>query len=162
MVIAISVAAILLLIVFFLYAKTESLRREMIQLKRQLGSANGEVTALEKAVESLAFEQQVEFRKRLTRAKGFGHPDTDFIKNVETMIDGLINVIVDSAKGEKNTVEAFRKHLIKTSDISFADFSDFISKQDDRVKTEWHKKNVAGYLSIIQLLIDTLNGDLGE
>ena len=160
--ITLGIAGILVLIVFFLYAKTETLRREMIQLKRQLTSSNEEVSTLEHAVEVLAFEKQIELRKNLTRLKSFGHPDVNYIKYTETLIDALINVLVESGRGEKNTVESFRKYLIKKSDISYADFTDFISKQDDKVKTEWHKKSVNSYLVICQHLIDNLNADMGE
>jgi hypothetical protein len=160
--ITLAVAGISLLIVFFLYAKTETLRREGVQLKRQLSESNGEVHSLEGSVEALAFEQQVELRKRLTRVKSLGHPDVNHIKYTEALIDVLINVVVESAKGEMNTVEVFRKQLIKSSDISFNDFTNFISKQDDKVKTEWHKKTVQSYLVICQHLIDAINGEMGD
>ncbi len=160
--ITLGVAGISLLIVFFLYAKTETLRREGIQLKRQISDTNNEIGSLAGAVETLAFEQQIELRKRLTRVKSFGHPNMNHIKYTETLIDALINVTMESAKGEKNTVEAFRKQLVKTSDISFADFTDFISKQDSKIKTEWHKKTVPSYLAICQHLIDAITGDNGE
>lgn len=158
----IGVLGIAILIVFFLYAKTETLRREMLQVKRQLTSSNEESDALVGAVEVLAFEQQVELRKQLTRYKSFGHPDANFIRYTETLIDGLVNVMVETGRGEKNAVESFRKYLVKKSDISFVDFTDFISKQDDKVKTEWHKKSVNSYIIICRHLIDTLSGEAKE
>lgn len=158
----IGIISIAILIVFFLYAKTETLRREMVQVKRQLSSSHEESNELLKAVEVLAFEQQIELRKRLTRFKSFGHPDANFIRYTETLIDGLVNVMAETGRGEKNAVESFRKFLVKKSDISFADFTDFISRQDDKVKTEWHKKSVNSYITICRYLIDSLNGEASE
>lgn len=159
---SIGVIGIAILIVFFLYAKTETLRREMLQVKRQLSSSNEEAYTLVETVEVLAFEQQIELRKNLTRVKSYGHPDVNYIKYTETLIDGLVNVMVETGRGEKNAVESFRKYLVKKSDISFADFTDFISKQDDKVKTEWHKKTVNSYVAICRHLIDSLSGEVTE
>ena len=158
----IGILGIAILVVFFLYAKTETLRREVLQIKRQLVASNDEAAALVETIEILAFEQQIELRKKLTKAKAFGHPDVNYIKYTEILIDALINVMVETGRGEKNAVESFRKYLIKKSDVSFADFSDFISKQDDKVKTEWHKKSVNSYIIICRHLTENINGEVSE
>lgn len=158
----IGIIGVAILIVFFLYAKTETLRREVLQIKRQLSASGDEINTLVESIEVLAFEQQIELRKQLTKMKSFGHPDVNYIKYTETLIDALISVVIETGRGEKNAVESFRKYLVKKSDISFADFTDFISKQDDKVKTEWHKKSVNGYLIICRHLIEGLSGETSE
>ncbi len=156
--IVLGVAGISILIIIYLYIRTEGLRRELSSAKRQLGVTQGEVKHMEEAAEHLAFEQQAMLRKGLTRVKNFGSPDSQGIKYTEALVEGLVNVTVEAARGHKNTQEAFKKHLSRHTDISQQDFNDFISAQEDRIKIEWHKKSVLGYLTVCRLMIDVLAG----
>ncbi|MCJ8268413.1 MAG: hypothetical protein MJK04_03330 [Psychrosphaera sp.] len=158
--IILGVAGVSLLIIFYLYIRSEGLRRELHAYRRQVTNLSSDSKHMEDTVEALAFEQQVALGKRLTRTKQFGHPDVNRIKFTEAMVDAIVNVTVESAKGHKNTVESFKKQLAKKTDISFNDFNDFISNQDDKIKSEWHKKSIAGYLNICAQLIENLNNDV--
>ncbi len=158
--IILGVAGVSLLVIFYLYIRSEGLRRELVAYRRQVTQLSNESKHIEDTVEALAFEQQVALGKKLTQAKQYGHPDANRIKYTEAMVDAIVNVVVDSAKGHKNTIESFKKQLGKKTDISHNDFNDFISKQDDKVKSEWHKKSIAGYLSVCTKLIENLNDDV--
>lgn len=158
--IILAVAGVSLLIIFYLYIRSEGLRRELLGYRRQVTHLSSDSKHMEETIEALAFEQQVALQKKLTRAKQFGHPDANRIKFTEAMTDAIVNVTAESAKGHKNTVESFKKQLGKKTDISFDDFSAFISSQDDKIKSEWHKKSIAGYLNICERLIENLNDDV--
>lgn len=156
--IVLGVAGIFILIIIYLYIRTEGLRRELSSAKRQLGISSNEVKNMEVAAEQLAFEQQSALRKNLDRVKSFGSPDSQNIKFTETLIDGLVNVTVEAARGHKNVHEAFKKHLSRHTDISHEDFNGFISAQEDRIKMEWAKKSVQSYLTVCRLMIDVVSG----
>jgi hypothetical protein len=158
--IILGVAGVSLLIIFYLYIRSEGLRRELVAYRRQVTHLSSDRKHMEDAIDALAFEQQVALRKKLTQAKQFGHPDVNRIKYTEAMVDSIVNVIADSAKGHNNTVESFKKQLGKKTDISFSDFSDFMASQDDKIKSEWHKKSTGGYLSVCAKLIENLNEDV--
>ena len=162
MIYVLALAGVSILIIFYLFVRAEGLRREIAGFRRQVGTLGGEVKSMEEAIEVLAFEQQIELRKRLNRLKGFGHPDANMINYTETLIEAVVNVAHDSARGHKNVAEAFRKHLAKSTEISHEEFNDFMSKQDDRVKQEWNKKTLMGYFAACRLLLDALNGETLE
>lgn len=152
------VASILVLLIIYLYVRTEGLRRELASTKRQLGIASNELKHMELASEHLAFEQQAALRQNMARVKSLGHPDGKIVKYTEAMIDALVNVTVEAARGHKNVIEAFKKQLGRHTDISHEDFDKFISEQEDRIKMEWHKKTVLGYLTVCRLMIDVASG----
>jgi hypothetical protein len=152
-----AIAGVSILIILYQFFRTEGLRRELAAVRRQLSNFIGDVKNMKEVVENLAFEQQINLRKRITQIKQFGHPDTPLLKFSETLSDAIVNVSADCAKGHKNAAEAFKKHLAKATDISYEDFADFISEQDDTIKAEWHKKTVIGYFSVCRLLLDKLS-----
>ena len=159
MIYVLTLAGVSILIMIYLYMRAEGLRREIANYRRQTTQLGNEVKSMEETIEILAFEQQAELRKRIARVKGFGHPDANFIRYTEALIEGSVNVAHDSARGHKSVHDAFKRHLGKTTDICFDDFSKFLSEQDNKIKQEWHRKSVLGYLTTCRLLIDVLSGE---
>ncbi len=156
--IILGVAGVCFLIILYMYIRTQSLRRDLDGYRRQISALTGEVKHVEEITEALAFEQQIQLRKSITRAKQFGHPENELLKYTEIMTDALVKVTSESAKGHKNTSEAFKKYLSQSTDVSFTQFNEFMSSQSEKIKSEWHKKSVVDYFTVCQLLVDTLNG----
>ncbi|MFT4924359.1 MAG: hypothetical protein ACI8WB_000437 [Phenylobacterium sp.] len=156
--IILAVAAIALLIILFFYFRTQTLGRELAACRRQISLLTSDVKSVEGVTEALAFEQQILFRKSIARAKQFGPPENDLFKYTEILVDAMVKVTHESAKGHQNVVEAFKKQLSRATDVSYSDFQAFISEQDDNIKTEWHKKTVVDYFTVCQLLINKIDG----
>lgn len=156
--IVLGIAGIAVLIIIYLYVRSDGLRRELLGTKRHLTITSSELKNLEEALEILAFEQQIAMRKNIGRAKSIGHPDSTAVKYTEALIEASVNVTVEAAKGHKNVHEAFKKQLGRQTDISHEDFNNFISNQEDKIKMEWHKKSVLGYLAVCRLMVDVVSG----
>jgi hypothetical protein len=153
-----AVAGFSVLIFLFMFIRAQGLRNQLAQLRRQISTNTSEISNMLRVVESLTFEQQITLRKRLSVAKNMGYAQPDMIKYTEAMTDAFVNVAAECAKGHKNTNEAFRKQLARSTDISFDDFNQFISCQSDQIKSEWHKKSIGSFYNVCDKLIDALNG----
>lgn len=160
MIIIFGISGVSILIILYMYIRMQGLRRELAAYRRQVNNLSSDVKHVEEVTEALAFEQQISFRKSIARAKQFGLPENDLLKYTEILVDALVNVTSESITGHKNVAEAFKKHLARSTDISLTDFNDFMSTQDEKIKSEWHKKTVVDYFTVCQLLIEVLNNEI--
>lgn len=156
--ITLGVAGVALLVILYWYIKTQALRRDVANYRRQVNILSSDIKQMTTITESLAFEQQVLFRKSITQAKQLGHAENDLLKYSGIMTDALLSVTSESAIGHKNVTEAFKNYLSHTTDVSYNDFNQFMSDQSGKVKTHWHKKTVVDYFIVCRLLIESLNG----
>lgn len=151
------IASITILILLYLFAKTEMVRREMLQTRRQLLNASTQTETLKKAVQLLAREQQMVLRTRCNDLKKRHNMEEHSYIYLEALIDELIHVALDTALLKRNAKDAFRRQLIRKQNISFSEFNDFISLQDGKIKTEWQKKTLSGYVSVCNLIMNELS-----
>ncbi|MFT5162491.1 MAG: hypothetical protein ACI9FJ_001067 [Alteromonadaceae bacterium] len=155
--IVLAVASISLLIIIYLYIRSQSLHKELAAYRRQVNLLSSDVKHVEGVTEALVFEQQVSLQKTITRIKQFGHPENDLLKYGEIMIDALVKMTTETAKGHKNVTEAFKGYLGRSTDASYSEFQKFISSQGESTKTLWHKNSLVDYLTICQILVDKLS-----
>ena len=156
MLITISICgAVLLLLALYLYTQTEALRRERSQLKQQLAMVTKHRDSRKTTITSLAKAKQEQLRQALNRKKNPSHSDGE-LAALEALIDASASVIIDSSNKQLDTATVFRKQLSKVSELTIGEFNEFILHQEDTIRTEWHRKNVAGYLTMCDRLIEQL------
>ena len=153
-----SIVGISVLLVIFLFVRSESINKQLSSMKIQYASVDKGNKYLAKQSLLLAEELQYTYLAQLEFAEKRNLVSGPRLVNLKAMVFCIKAVIEGTIKSE--TVQASLTRSLPASDSSMEDIQKMMMEQDSQLRMLWSKNTADGYLRLIrELLARAMSGN---
>jgi len=146
--------AILVVLVFFLFYRSETLKRELNVYKARLSNAQNFEKHQAEVVLLLAQHQAELLKQKLSQTRQQSSEDSESVKLMSAILSQYPNIVGDIAFKNESVSKAVERYLEKSAQLSSENLKKIISKQSNDIKYSWQLDTLAGFNRFCELLLE--------
>lgn len=152
---AMSACAVMLLIIIYLFFRSDALKKQLKERGFALNAASNKDKFLCDVIGLLSSEHEKDLIEKLVQIKN-QKGETEDVKIVSALVNAFAAVVNEIALSDHTPKEAVQRTLGATSDITLEEFNNFLAGSDQRVKQAWSKNSVHGFVLMCDFIVEDM------